>query len=184
VKMHCQRHDYIYRPKSLENVCLYFFFASVEKVKRKPSANGRTLHLFGPDHPLKDSHMLVKRQKVVVPVIHGGKVPNPVLYPEENAKMKLIYLKPFRIGSDLKRPDQSWRQALDQFLSSDEAGEMARAVIGNLDAMNEGYSQRDQERKERAADPDWKLHRQHEVEEEPFAFDAEEDGAEEVMENW
>jgi len=101
----------------------------------------------------------------------GGTIPNKFTNAEMNAKMKLLYFKPFRVGTELREPGQTWLAALADFKQSLEAAtvqhpdedpkkaaekrlrkEKILGFMKNCDAMHEGECQRDKERSERRAE--------------------------------
>jgi len=145
---HTQREDYVHRPRTLKDCSMYLFFATFKKIRITAKVPKTALY-FDEGHRNRDTHALVPRQKVRVPVFLGPRIPNPargVEFADRSAFLKLVQFKPFRRGSDLKELDQTWIDALRDYVSI--ASPQVRRCLKNIDALHEGQSQRDKERKE------------------------------------
>jgi len=142
---HCQRWDYVCRPKKLDGLSLYAYTSTYKKVPLS-SAPKKNHHRFLPDHPQYATHALVQLTTGKVPVIIGPRIPSPTVNLDRNAHLKLVQFKAFRRGSDLRLPDESWPDALRRFRAS--ADKYTLSWLDNIDALHEGQCQRDQERKE------------------------------------
>jgi hypothetical protein len=155
--IHCQRHDYVYRPASLSDISLYRFNCFYKKTKLPGRPEQEKILLTDTEHPLSKSHFLATRSKPRIPVFVGARIPNAEMQPEENARMKLLLFKPFRSGADLRRPGQTWSDALVEYIASllkaknDAVCQDTLRWLANVDALHEGESQVKKERKERIA---------------------------------
>jgi len=148
VESRCDRIEYFYRPQELKDWSLYAFKSCWDLEWKKPdkpvnenlseaqlaayAARRRERCAYLPQF-LKDREA-VRRNKEVVPVLIGRKIPNPITDFEGYAMTMITLLKPWRIplpeelkkgsgpddlkstpGPELKRPDQTWTEAFKEW---------------------------------------------------------------------
>ena len=137
-------YDYVFRPKELEEVCLYDYISSFEKVKlrkcKAPAASGDgsdssgsesegdnettspkskapcVTYMFDSTHPQCCSHIVKKRQFAVVPNFVGATLPRNIDATHEYYCLTMLTLFcPWRTGLDLKAPGISWGECFEDF---------------------------------------------------------------------
>lgn len=148
------RLDYTFRPDVPEYaiLCLYHFVAWVKKVplqrKRSTGSDGVDRVTGGDrfsskDHPQWETHGVRVRSQLSVPVLLGPSIlqKGSVRDDERRAMQILILFKAWRSAADLKNPDQTWVDALNEMESQFSANH--KSLIANLDALAQSKAQRD-----------------------------------------
>lgn len=138
-----QQLDYSFRNEAVEYaaLCLYDFIARVYKVRltEQERRNGRVKGMFnGLGHPQQETHHLSIRRIPHIPVLLGPSIPNPEKSggeKEEWATYMLILFKPWREPLDLKREDQGWIDAFEEFRP--QLSEIHQTIIKNMTVLTE-----------------------------------------------
>ena len=137
-------YDYVYRPRELEEVCLYDYVSQYEKawIGRKKMAttsneacetsdsegesdndvqnlsnkSAHAFYRFDTTHPQYNSHMMKKRKIAVIPNFVGATIPRDTDATHEYYCLTMLTLfYPWRTGLDLKVFDVSWGEAFANF---------------------------------------------------------------------
>jgi hypothetical protein len=122
-----QRIDYMFRGNTLSNMSLYEFTSKMMKVPNGESGQTRQMrHEFKSPHPQTQTHQLRQRRELAIPRVVGP-FPSAQVDCEKYSKCILALFKPWRTASDLRGPQQSWTEALDQYLLA-EASDFCRKI--------------------------------------------------------
>jgi hypothetical protein len=133
--------DYQLRSEIFNDMCVWDFVSSVEKVSKKKKNRPEDLldkddidvpmecedelnsseYPLQTDHPEHETHELKPRspKKKVIPVPIGPRMPRrdrKDIYPRY-CRLMLILFRPWRHSSDLRQPGESWEDTFDLFLS-------------------------------------------------------------------
>ena len=148
-------HDMLFRPESLNNLCLWDLFRLYTKVtlpKPKQSkdkaaemllsdndiVSAKHFH-FRPGHPQYTTHCLKLRHIHITPVLIGRGVPqrDKIEHADAHAATMLTLFKPWSSSttSPLKSPSASWTEAYTEFVRNLDPQYMKR--IDNMQAVHE-----------------------------------------------
>jgi hypothetical protein len=158
------RVDYQHRLKDLSTLCLYDFVSQFHKqvidksdqreLKNVNRSHGERLctegtkmnerHTFENTHPQSSSHILIKRNRPVVPVLLGPQIPRRDREDTHDryCRALLTLFVPWRSINDLCILAESWSEALKarKHLISDDA----LRIIENIQLLHECKNDRDQ----------------------------------------
>ncbi|POM79601.1 Hypothetical protein PHPALM_2682, partial [Phytophthora palmivora] len=137
--------DYIFRPRTLEQVNLYEFSIWFFRKKREKTAN--SLYSFLDEHPLCSSHCLGKRYEEVVPVIQTFRLPGSEGGESTEKRWKyavlsMVLFKPFRSLANListtdeSSSQQVWVRCYEQW--KPHRSEFVKEIMNNMDDFYSG----------------------------------------------
>lgn len=126
-----QFQDYCCRPHSLDDVSLWEFVKSYEKVKRKGNDDEEQIpecERFLGAHPQESTHIVVKRRSRRIVEVLGPRLPDEDVFENEDgqekrelfSQMLLTLFKPFRSKGELLGSSSCWHDAFlrfEQFMS-------------------------------------------------------------------
>jgi hypothetical protein len=158
------RLDYQHRSKDMSDVCLYEFVSRYHKrlidqsdrriLKNTLALDGERLctkgtkmnerHTFQRAHPQSSSHIIIKRNTPVVPVLLGPQIPRHDREEtrERYCRALLTLFVPWRTVQDLCHLEQTWSDAFEvrkSLISSNE-----NTIIQNIQLLHECRKQRDE----------------------------------------
>jgi hypothetical protein len=158
------RLDYQYRSKDLAMLCLYDFVSLFHKktidksdqraLKNTNNSQGERLctdgtkmnerHTFESAHPQSSSHLLIKRNTPVVPVLLGPQIPRRDREDthERYCRALLTLFVPWRSVNDLCTFTETWSEALEA--RKHLMAEGAQRIIENIQLLHECKNDRDQ----------------------------------------
>ena len=139
-------HHYLFRPPSLERLCLYDFVTTVSVGRVGGARTASPSMQFTTGHPDRASLIGRIRRKYAVPYL-PYMPPSAEADPERHAAYHLLLLKPFRARHDLRSPEQSWQQAWQVHLPALDARQLQ--LVRNLEEIHCGLTTKqhlDQER--------------------------------------